>query len=57
MSIERRKALLNNAETPLYDCVARLGGGGKLAWRKVSRGKCIGLVATPTSEKGRCKTC
>ena len=31
------------------------GGGVKYAWRKVSRGKYNGLVATPTSLKDDCK--
>ena len=30
-------------------------GGGKHAWRKVSRGKYNELVATPTSLKDDCK--
>ena len=33
----------------------RLGGGGKCAWCKVSRGKYIELLSTPTSLKDDCK--
>ena len=46
---------MNLPQTLAMTVLRTSGGGVKYAWRKVSRGKYIELLSTPTSLKDDCK--